>query len=594
VIKINAVANDTVALIAWEIDERIPNCLGFALTAIDQSTGARYTMQTHVPFAGQPHASEWKGQPSHILPIQKMRWRHYFNGKEGTSFAYELVPMVGTPSALRPLTELLVVSNPITFSTRVDDTFSAACTRGILSTQALAHTLPTDKDGLPDWQVLLQSIQTINHPLRRRLSANVPKFLKAPLAQARRENGEVLMALYELSDPELVAMLLDPENTMYYDLVLGKTSMDPHTKIDDATNANARRALHMADPDAIQDRFIGPWGIAHNKFQVLLDSDGNAVDVTTGSTNWTATGLCCQSNMAVRIYNSEVADHFRDYFYWLKDEGHDQSSLFRQRNSHGHVTNLSDGTSIEVWFSPNMQEQFKAKTNPDVPPDMARVFELMHNAQESIVGELFYPGAPSVLHEAAKIWDARPELHMFITVSSKMVLKGISAKKRKGRTPLFTAASGREVQFANFAKELLKLPEAHAITHGKIVVIDAFGENPVVIFGSHNLGFKASYGNDENLVIVHGNKALAQFVFVNMFDLHEHFTARAVANARHNKPLEGLSVTDKWQDAYLTGYKAKEGRMLATGVWDGSGMEDPPGLKSTWVYNFSRKTDNQQ
>ena len=35
--------------------------------------------------------------------------------------------------------------------------------------------------------------------------------------------------------------------------------------------------------------------------------------------------------------------------------------------------------------------------------------------------------------------------------------------------------------------------------HSKVIVIDPFGKKPVVITGSHNLGFKASTKNDDNI-----------------------------------------------------------------------------------------------
>jgi hypothetical protein len=39
--------------------------------------------------------------------------------------------------------------------------------------------------------------------------------------------------------------------------------------------------------------------------------------------------------------------------------------------------------------------------------------------------------------------------------------------------------------------ELLKLPRTHAKVHSKVVVIDPYGTNPVVMTGSHNMGPKA-------------------------------------------------------------------------------------------------------
>jgi phosphatidylserine/phosphatidylglycerophosphate/cardiolipin synthase-like enzyme len=60
----------------------------------------------------------------------------------------------------------------------------------------------------------------------------------------------------------------------------------------------------------------------------------------------------------------------------------------------------------------------------------------------------------------------------------------------------------------DFEREILKV--GNAIAHDKIVVIDPLADNCVVANGSHNLGFKASYENDENLLIFLDARALAQ------------------------------------------------------------------------------------
>ena len=48
-----------------------------------------------------------------------------------------------------------------------------------------------------------------------------------------------------------------------------------------------------------------------------------------------------------------------------------------------------------------------------------------------------------------------------------------------------------------------------------------------VITGSHNLGYKASYCNDENLLIIEGNRDLAISYAVHVLDLYEHYLMRA-------------------------------------------------------------------
>ena len=70
-----------------------------------------------------------------------------------------------------------------------------------------------------------------------------------------------------------------------------------------------------------------------------------------------------------------------------------------------------------------------------------------------------------------------------------------------------TALTDREIGRAvgDFtSSETLTL--GRAIIHDKVLVIDPLDpENCVVAFGSHNLGYKASYSNDENLVMVQGH-----------------------------------------------------------------------------------------
>ena len=65
------------------------------------------------------------------------------------------------------------------------------------------------------------------------------------------------------------------------------------------------------------DRILGKGSIPHNKFMVL--SQNNApVAVLTGSTNWTSTGLCTQTNNALVIDSPVVAQHYMAYWNTLK------------------------------------------------------------------------------------------------------------------------------------------------------------------------------------------------------------------------------------------------------------------------------------
>jgi phosphatidylserine/phosphatidylglycerophosphate/cardiolipin synthase-like enzyme len=59
--------------------------------------------------------------------------------------------------------------------------------------------------------------------------------------------------------------------------------------------------------------------------------------------------------------------------------------------------------------------------------------------------------------------------------------------------------------------------------HGKKTT---FGEFPVVMTASHNMGPKASADNDENLVIIENNRKLAIEYAVHIKSLYDHYRWR--------------------------------------------------------------------
>ena len=142
-----AYCNDSVSLIGWIFPgaAKIDGCLGIALTRIDQN-GKREVVPTKVPFEGEDN-SAWKSEPSTVWPIQRM-FHMDFTAKVGNTYTYEVQAMGGTPGNLVPLPGLLAVTNPVSVSTKVDETFEVAFTRGTLSTQWMAHMIGTTADGL--------------------------------------------------------------------------------------------------------------------------------------------------------------------------------------------------------------------------------------------------------------------------------------------------------------------------------------------------------------------------------------------------------------------------------------------------------------
>jgi len=113
-------------------------------------------------------------------------------------------------------------------------------------------------------------------------------------------------------------------------------------------------------------------------------------------------------------------------------------------------------------------------------------------------------------------------------------------------------------QFGAWEKELLGASMVNI--HSKVIVLDPFGEHPVVMTGSHNLGFKASNANDDNLVIIEGNAPLAAAYAANIIAIFQTYRWNSYVEAHRKDPKvwHGLVDNATWQDSYLQGDELAE------------------------------------
>ncbi|WP_158693496.1 phospholipase D-like domain-containing protein [Neorhizobium alkalisoli] len=505
---------------------------------------------------------------------------------------------------------------PAAFTNVIDVTtkrlpFTSSFTNGILSTQFLSKVL--NEDGTISPNELENHLRKPGDWLRNYLAGDVLPILHDFFAQP---GGRFHAALYELEDVELLKLLTD--NAARLDLILSDAGSgqdedaEPNEKgkqptIYDTRNAPARAVLRaIADiPGSgctLRNRlFNGTGHIGHNKFVVWLDDGGTPRSVITGSTNWTWSGVAGQSNNCVRIDDDAIAGAYFEYWTQLKADklpeptplnakakGATQGDTLKKTNRTPSRVALPNGASAEIWFSPNMpgkkQPPSKSAKPALPPPDMDRLFSLLRKAEKAIFFLVFMPsrgGVNSVVSEAIALGLKDTSLNVVGAISDTQAMWGYepsqelpSGKKLPAWSPhVFqqagisviraTALTDREIgravgDFKN--DETLTL--GRAIIHDKVLVIDPMDpEKCVVAFGSHNFGYKASYSNDENLIIVEGHAALAQAYAAHVLDVYDHYRFRAAeaevtAHAKKHGAAGGksdprwdgfLDTTDDWQ-----------------------------------------------
>ena len=105
--------------------------------------------------------------------------------------------------------------------------------------------------------------------------------------------------------------------------------------------------------------------IGHNKFVVYVDSNGVPRTVPTGTTNWTATGLCAQSNNAIIVDDNNIAKRYYDYWKFVLKDNAKQAPPFRNEDAvtSPYTTLRANAGSVRVWFSLNTKNRQKPKSH---------------------------------------------------------------------------------------------------------------------------------------------------------------------------------------------------------------------------------------
>jgi len=614
-----AFANNEVAYLAWSIDEVIPGCLGFDITRIYPDTGEEQPLAAWVPFQGQTNTG-LQAQSTRVWPIQKMSWRDLTLRKRRDRLARRpdevtvryrvravgrfkpgLDPVSADPKAPKydgqpiPLGYLTegVLSNTVRVTQRYGE-IRATFTNGILSAQWLRKALKEKGEELTA-KTIAAHISTPDDEIRGYLTGDVLAMLKELLHRTELEPGSRLkMALYELWDEDLVELIAARRDVI--ELILSNSSKDHKDGHWDGGNHLMRELLTDLMGNRKIDRMFNNAHIGHNKFIVFEDASGKPKAVLTGSTNWTPTGLAGQSNNAMLIENDVIAAAYRDFWDDLKRDTADfatpsplyesstnvQGDALRKANVAKHVeTTLADGTHLTLWRAPNTHA--KTKNAAAAPPDLAAVYELIDKARDAIFFAVFLPsqsGKTSVIEEAIRIGAARQDVTVYGAVSDVMAMPnyvppvhGAGAHDKPTQPAIYdngivhvvrAVALNKDDVVGAFESELLTIGKA--IIHDKIVVIDPLSPDCAVILGSHNLGFKASYENDENLLIIRGNRPLAEAYMTHVMDVYDHYRFRAKQREEKNKglPLDGgmLVADDSWLAPHLTPEKAALARYL--------------------------------
>ncbi len=193
---------------------------------------------------------------------------------------------------------------------------------------------------------------------------------------AKKNQGKIYAALYELNDKELITALQAFGKDCNLILANGafKTNSPPNN------DENAAVRVQLKGKINVFDRIVKLGHFGHNKFVVICAADGKPQQVLTGSTNWTSSGLCTQANNALIIADPNVAGDFLEAWNRIRAAGDDYTPALINGNSTSKTYQV-DGCRVTPWF---------VKTSAGQDLQFAR--KLINAAKDGVLFLFFNPG----------------------------------------------------------------------------------------------------------------------------------------------------------------------------------------------------------
>ena len=491
-----AVAGSYVVVLGWDMsraDIEGRDILGFALRRMRASDGEIFWLSGMKTFESvEPDPAPGVTVSTLKHPLQSFQWSDY-TVSPGQTYTYDVVAMGGTPGTLQKVetVSLEVTTEPVDLGKH-----AVFFNRGAIASQEYARRFlnrkPSDV-GKPayDW-------------LSRGLIESLERFID------KAAPGDALQgAFFEFKNARIYARL--------------KAAKLRGVKVKILYDGDSQREKNE---DALEDSGIvgltkartRSAGFAHNKFLILSRGE-RAEEVWTGSTNISENGIFGHSNNAHLVRDPDLAASYLDYWNLL-DADKSLKPTAMQATALSPAPVAAGAADAVPVFSP--------RTTLDALDWYA---QLAGNANRA----LFMTFAFGMNERFVRVYDQTDQVLRFALMEKKgngRTFKVQAAEvDRIRKRPNTTVSVGAKIELNAFDRWLQEIDEAtdeaHVLyVHTKYMLVDPLGEDPTVVVGSANFSRASTDTNDENMLVIRGNKSVADVYFGEYMRLFSHYAFR--------------------------------------------------------------------
>lgn len=535
-LSVHAVSGTYVVLLGINMAKpRIPGLLGFAIERIDHTEDERYWLKGFKTFE-ETNPGLLPGSLISTLehPVQAFLWSD-FTAKPAHNYTYRIVAMRGKPKKLEQSDTV-----EVQIATEVEDIGSHAVyfNRGVAGSQAYTRKFGNKP---PD--------EVPNDKAWQWLSRGLLEGLLTFIGQATGAKYALRGAVYEFQyQPVLEAFAAARDSGVDVKIIF-----DARKNSKDYPNKENRKTIQAVGiQDLTVPRTTNPSYIAHNKFIVLL-KDNKPIQVWTGSTNVTDGGIFGHSNVGHLVRDPAIASSYLTYWEELnKDPEAKVLRLWTEK-----MTPIPKSHPVKNLITPIFS-----------PRTTLEALEWYVAQMDAAEGAVFFTAAFGVNKLIAEVLRKDKDYLRYILLEKED--KDMQSLRRDQDNQFAVGGIKKDNALEHWLKEKLTGLNTHVkYIHTKYMLIDPLGDEPLVITGSANFSDSSTKKNDENMLVIHGDKQVADIYLGEFMRLFNHFYFRYVtepksaSGARSGKLY--LKSNDSWCEGYYDGSSKQKERIYFAG-----------------------------
>lgn len=489
-------------IIGWSFDDTAlrDGLKGFAIRRTEFSKSTDEVLELKWLGGHKRFRSEDNGQACDVgsltAPFQRFRWNDYtLNARR--YYRYEVFPMRGAPGQLtRDEVPLVFEFSP---TPEDDGDLGIYVNRGVTAAKAyfqrFGDTHPSKVDppnAAYNW-------------LSRGLKESLLGFI------ASAQSGDALhVAVYEFHDTEIAKALKDAiarnvEVLIVHDAKPGKNS--------------TKESKHIVAEFDLGNFVIERTkvNISHNKLVILLRNN-SPVRAWTGSANFSENAFHYQSNTGLVVTDVNAVQNFENYFQGFVDKPTKAESKDRNRALMDRINQLPNRMAEKTFFSPIRQLDIL-----DTSVDLISTAERM-----VLISGPF--GVDKRMISAMKANDGAIIEYGLANATAQKKIAGLNHHNTRFFPP-------KKLKTYQNERWDAKAFGAHKI-HAKTIVVDPYSDNPKILIGSANFSEASCNDNDENAMLITGNKRLAAVLATEFMRMYDHYKARYYIDLNEQKNRE--------------------------------------------------------